>query len=94
MGEPGLDVIRFGVDLAIGLLALEAFVLALNRRRTGGGLPYLTIALVAAAGIALLLALRLVLAGGPAVLIGAMLALGGVFHAADLAWRLRHPDRG
>lgn len=89
----GPALVANAVDLAIAILVLEAAVLLALRARHG--LPARDIALIAAAGLGLMAALRAALSGGPGlsdsqglgVLAG--LTLGGLAHALDLVLRLR-----
>lgn len=75
------------VDLAIAILVAEALALAALRRRHA--LPARDIALIALAGLGLLLALRAALSGAHPALVLAGLTLGGLAHAADLVLRLK-----
>ncbi|MCA9739467.1 MAG: hypothetical protein R3E98_02640 [Gemmatimonadota bacterium] len=76
-------------DLVLGVLILEATVLAVWARRSGRGpsvsawLPFLI------AGACFALALRVVLAGGSSVWVGAALVGAGIAHGVDLGLRLR-----
>jgi hypothetical protein len=85
--------LRFGVDLALVILVIEALALICHRFLTGRGLPVLTILLVSAAGLTLILALRLALNDGPAWAMAMLLMLGGLAHAVDLARRMTRNDR-
>ena len=85
--------LRFGVDLALVILVIEALVLICHRHLTGRGLPVATILLVSAAGLTLILALRLALDEGPAWAMAGLLMLGGLAHAVDLARRMARTDR-
>jgi hypothetical protein len=75
------------VDLAIAILVVEALALVWLRARHR--LSPRDIALIALAGLGLLLALRAALSGAGPVFVIAGLTLGGLAHAADLAARLR-----
>lgn len=83
------------VDLAIVILVCEALVLAWLRRgaQPRHGLGLRDVALIALAGLGLLLALRAAIAGAGSVWILAGLTLGGIAHALDLAFRLRAAAR-
>ncbi|WP_284178880.1 hypothetical protein [Rhabdaerophilum sp. SD176] len=85
--------VRFGVDLALAILVIEAAALICHRVLTGRGLPVGTILLVSGAGLTLILALRLALSGGSDWAMAGLLMLGGLAHALDLARRLRRTDR-
>jgi hypothetical protein len=85
--------LRFGVDLALVILVIEALALICHRILTGRGLPVVTILLVSAAGLTLILALRLALNDGPAWAMAALLMFGGLAHAVDLTRRMTRKDR-
>lgn len=85
--------LRFGIDLALAILVIEAAALICHRVLTGRGLPVATVLLVSAAGLTLILALRLALDDGPAWAMAGLLMLGGLAHALDLARRMARTDR-
>ncbi|KMO35932.1 hypothetical protein ACQVP2_00785 [Methylobacterium aquaticum] len=75
------------VDVALLIVAAEAVLLVLWRRRRGPGRGALLVNL--ASGACLMLALRAVLAGAPGYWLAAALAGAGTAHVADLWLRLR-----
>ncbi len=75
------------VDAALLIVAAEAALFVLWRRRGGPGRGALLINL--ASGACLMLALRAVLAGAPGYWLAAALAGAGAAHVADLWLRLR-----
>ncbi|RVU20740.1 hypothetical protein [Methylobacterium oryzihabitans] len=87
------DVLASGslVDLALVLVAAEAGLLLLWRRRRGPGRAALLVNL--ASGACLMLALRAALAGAPGFWLAAALAGAGAAHVADLWLRLRSAAR-
>jgi hypothetical protein len=87
------DLLRIGVDMAIVILLIEAFALMCHRYLTGRGLPYVTILVIAGAGLTLILAMRLALTDGSVPAMAVLLMLGGITHAVDLARRLTRKDR-
>ncbi len=82
------EIVAFGIDLALGLIVIEAAVLLWLRRTGRIRLAALAILLIAGAGLGLLLALRGAVAGANPALIGGALAVAGLCHALDLARRL------
>jgi len=76
-------------DLVLIVVAFEAAVLWGYRRTTGRGLGSLAILRLLLPGAFLVLALRAALLDAGWVWIGLWLALGGLAHAVDLAYRLR-----
>ncbi|AWN45748.1 hypothetical protein DK419_04970 [Methylobacterium terrae] len=75
------------VDAALLIVAAEAGLLVLWRRRSGPGRGALLVNL--ASGACLMLALRAVLVGAPGYWLAAALAGAGAAHVADLWLRLR-----
>lgn len=88
------ELVRSGrvVDIALGLILLEAAVLAVLQRR--GGRPMLSAGPIAhlAAGACLLLALRAALVGAGWQPVAGWLLGGLLAHAIDLRARLRGGD--
>lgn len=87
-------VIRFGVDIAIAIMLIEAVILSFLHARGRIGLPHRTIWLIAASGLMLILAIRVaihntVVEGASLHGVGVFLAIGGIMHAIDLAGRIR-----
>ena len=87
-------VIRFGVDMAIAIMLIEAVILSILYARGRIGLPHRTIWLIAASGLMLILAIRVaihstVIDGASLHGVGVFLALGGIMHAVDLIGRIR-----
>jgi hypothetical protein len=85
----GLFASGLAVDLVLGLVALEALLLALYRRRSGRGVPVPELLAFLAAGACLLLALRAALVGASWEWIAAPLAGALVAHITDLGLRWR-----
>src|SRR5271165_6432226 len=79
----------WAVDAILALVAIEGFLLAAWRVRTGGGPPIATTIASLLAGACLLLALREALTGASPQAIAAWLAISFAAHAADLAGRWR-----
>jgi hypothetical protein len=79
------------VDVALLIVAAEAGLLVLWRRRRRPGPGALLVNL--ASGACLMLALRAALAGAPGSWLAAALAGAGAAHVADLGLRLRTAAR-
>ena len=77
------------VDLAIAVLVIETLLLLLVWRLHRRGLHWSTTALISAAGLGLLFALRSALTGASPLLVLAGLTIGGMAHATDLYRRLK-----
>jgi len=75
------------IDVIVALMALEAFVLILLRKKTDRGPTRTEILVSLAAGLALLVALRIALVDGRWEMISAALAASLVAHLADLRLR-------
>lgn len=75
------------VDIVLGVLVLEVFLLAFWHRRTGRGIAALPAILNASAGGSLALALRAALTGAGWHWITVWLLCALAFHSADLARR-------
>ena len=75
------------VDLLFAFITLEVLGLAIYRRLTGRGVPFLDLIVSLLAGMALLLALRSALLGSPWPQIAGFLGLSLIAHIADLARR-------
>lgn len=75
------------VDLILGLMVLEALVLAWFYARTGSGIPPRRLLPNLLAGAGLLLALRAALTDQHVTIVAAWLLIGLVGHLADLALR-------
>jgi hypothetical protein len=82
-------IISLGVDVALAVLLIEGALLALYRLRTGKGLSLISIALINAAGIGLLLALRASITGASSLWIALGMTIGGVAHGLDLIRRFK-----
>ena len=79
------------MDAILGLVVVEALVLAFFRARTGGGIALRALIPNLAAGFMLLLTARLALGGAPTLALAASL-LGALFaHLADLGLRWQRP---
>jgi hypothetical protein len=84
------------VTLLDGLLAgvaVEAVLLLLWHRRTGGGLPPSQLLPTLLAGAGVMLAWRASAAGAPPLWVAGAMAMAGVAHAVDLGRRW-HRGRG
>ena len=81
------------LDGLLAVVALEAVLLLLWRRRSGAGLPAAELLPTLLAGAGLMLAWRASAAGAPALWVGAAMALAGVAHAIDLGRRWRRGRR-
>jgi hypothetical protein len=79
-------------DVVLAVLVVEALALIVRHRRTGRGPAPAAVLANAAAGAALVLALKASLAGWGVPAVALFLALGGLAHGADLWIRLRGPD--
>ena len=77
------------VDVVLALVALEALVLVVYRRRTGRGIATGELLANLGAGAALLLALRLALDDAPWPALAGALLLSLLAHVTDLARRWR-----
>lgn len=77
------------VDLILGLLLVEAVLLAAWRRQTGRGVPLPGLLAFLLSGGCLMLALRVALTGGWWGWIGLFLAAAGTTHILDLRTRWR-----
>jgi hypothetical protein len=75
------------VDLIIAFMAIEAVVLLVWRKRTGGGIAPGPLVASLLAGFFLLLALRSALTGAPWSMAALWLVAALVAHLADLAGR-------
>jgi hypothetical protein len=82
------------VELIVLLMLLEAGVLLLWRRRSGGAVPAAGVLAMIGAGICLMLALRAALTGAGAASVGVWLLMALVAHVGDLAARWQRPRRG
>jgi hypothetical protein len=74
------------VDLILGLMVVEAFVVAVYRRKTGRGVRLVDLLSNLLSGVFLLLALRFALLGAEWPLIAVVLIAAFAAHLADL-WR-------
>jgi hypothetical protein len=77
------------IDLALGLLAVEAVILGIIRLRGGRGIPVVGLLLTILSGAAILLAWRASLAGAGWLVIGPWLGVALLAHLADLGRRWR-----
>ena len=77
------------VDLILAGVAVEAVMLALLRRRFGGGAALPALLANLASGAALMLALRAGLTGAPWPAVAGWMLAGLVAHATDLSLRAR-----
>lgn len=80
------------IDVILAMMAVEAVVLHVYRRRTGRGLAGPDILINLAAGGSLMLAVRAALTGAGAGWIAACLLASLAAHGADLSRRWRHGD--
>jgi hypothetical protein len=77
------------LDVVLALMAVEAAVLALWRRRTGAGLRLPDVILLLLPGAGLVLAARALLTGAAWTVAAAWLALALAAHAGDVVRRWR-----
>ena len=77
------------LDGLIAAVALEAVLLLLWHRRSGGGLAPSSLLPTLLAGAGVMLAWRFSAAGAPALWVAGAMALAGVAHVIDLARRWR-----
>ena len=75
------------VDIVLAVLIVEALVLLVYRRLTGRGIATAQLLTAVGAGACLALALRISLTDGGSLAIAMLLAVGGLFHLADLVQR-------
>ena len=89
---PG-DAALWLIDGLLAWVAVEALVLVVRHRRTGGGLAPRDVCWNLIAGAWLMAALRSALAGHGLGAIALCLAGAGVCHAVDLRLRMRQSER-
>lgn len=84
-----MDLVTLPVllDGLLAAVALEAVLLLLWHRRTGGGLPPSQLLPTLAAGAGVMLAWRCSAAGAPPLWVAGAMALAGIAHGLDLARR-------
>ena len=79
------------VDVAIAITVLEAIVLWILGRRSGGGIATRALLANVGAGLFLMLAVRAALVGAAWPWLAALFAAAGASHVADLVTRWRRP---
>jgi hypothetical protein len=82
-------ILALGVDAALAILIIEAGLLALLARQGRIGLSGWSIALIAGAGLGLLLALRGAITGAGAQWQAMSLAFAGMCHVLDVLRRIQ-----
>ena len=80
------------VDAILVLVAMEAVLLLIWRRRTGRGPPPVALLCNLASGAALMLAVRAALTGAAWPVVAACLLLSLIAHGSELFLRLREPS--
>ncbi len=85
-----MSFVTLAVDIAIGVLLIEALVLGWFAVRGSRAIAPARVAAMTGAGLGLLVALRAALGDAPPIVILLALAAGGLGHAFDLAQRVRN----
>jgi hypothetical protein len=83
------EILAIGVDIALAILVVEAVLLVLLAQQGRIGLSGMSIALIAGAGIGLLLALRGAMTGAAAHWQAMALAFAGFCHVLDVLRRIQ-----